>query len=204
MNTRTTAFTLIELMAVIVILAVMASAVGLTMAHTVKHRNFESTVEQIIWLDHATRRLCRNNNMTTTLIFDVGKQQLSRRKPVNTYKQTNTIGTADTTNDWYNTNDNVSRYFDNFGEPKENILLRFTTNTVLDEIVVATERSTWEAMEINVSASGYSQTYALRLIGPDDKLRWLVITGLTGDVIKVNDDSDIDTIFEMLSRRNPR
>ncbi len=221
MNSTRTGFTLIELTAVVLIIGIIATAVSLTMAHSVSKRNFENVIGQFIWHDQITRRLCRNHNRTATLFFDIYDQQL-RRVVIdkNSKYKTNTktddylfddIADADQNDSLYLDSepqpDRVDSFYytsDSFDKNRQEVLIQLPSSVRLDEVQFIAKDTQPTDTDLNFSTQGRSQTYALRFIGPDEQVQWIVILGLTGQVVKINDDIDIQAISAMLSRRNSR
>jgi prepilin-type N-terminal cleavage/methylation domain-containing protein len=51
---------------------------------------------------------------------------------------------------------------------------------------------------IAVSPLGISQTYAVKLAGPEAQ-RWLVVTGLGGEILTLADDAQVEAIFAKIA-----
>lgn len=69
------------------------------------------------------------------------------------------------------------------------------------EQVRTTRQSTDDRVIIRCARIGISPSYALHLVGPGFD-RWILVPGLSGQAVLVNHESQIQTIFQSISRRD--
>jgi hypothetical protein len=67
---------------------------------------------------------------------------------------------------------------------------------------VRTARGREESGEVTLPVSGLavSPTYAVKLVGPEGQ-RWVVASGLSGEVRTLTDDAQVEAIFAAVSSR---
>lgn len=75
---RPRAFTLVELLAVTAIMALLATAVGLRYAGSLRRGNFQSALEELAFLDRTTRRAALESAQPQVLYFDLFRQSIHR------------------------------------------------------------------------------------------------------------------------------
>lgn len=76
--------------------------------------------------------------------------------------------------------------------------LRLARGWIIERLWVEGQESSSGEVEIELSACGYTPTYAIRLEGPEGVVRWLIVAGMGGDVTKVTDDAQAQTILEAI------
>jgi prepilin-type N-terminal cleavage/methylation domain-containing protein len=54
-------------------------------------------------------------------------------------------------------------------------------------------------VQIECSPAGYSQSYAIRLQAVGHTPQWMVVSGLTGSIAWINDETQVDAIFQSLA-----
>jgi type II secretory pathway pseudopilin PulG len=84
------------------------------------------------------------------------------------------------------------------GAPVTSTLLQLPSDTRLDRFTSANNNSNTGRFAISYSHHGYSQTFGLRFLAPDQTARWLVFAGQTGQVITYENDNDANAFFAML------
>ena len=161
MNRR--AFTLIEILAVVVILGLIAGAVSITLAASAQKATFTGVIEQVAWLDRTTRRYCVQHGQSARLTFDTFTQIISRPAKDDAYTSTLRLSAAR-----------------------------------LDRVRTLGSLAGDEEGAITITPAGRSATYALRFVGPTGQVSWLVILGLTGEVVHMDSDGDLDAFFDAM------
>jgi len=184
MNQRR-AFTLIEVLAVIALLGLLAGATAWSLAGTAQRASVDEMVGRIAHADRMARFAAQRLGQPTVLVIDLDKQRLVRRVTL----PDGTIESAPA-----------------LGIPAE---LR------LDRLVMPGEPGSAEVntrrpgrhfdrgeVTINFSAQGRSVSYGLRL-ADDEGSRWLVFAGLTGQMTEINDEDEMDNLFALLTSGRP-
>jgi prepilin-type N-terminal cleavage/methylation domain-containing protein len=162
------AFTLIETMTALVILGLLAGAVAWTFAGPLRRARGAEAVEQVRYLDASTRDVARRFGRAVEMRFDLAGGGLERRGA--------RVGDGEAT-------------------------FRATVASPWRIEAVRTEGRRAESGEVAVAVSplGLSPTYAVKLAGPEGAdggaARWVVVSGLTGEVRTVNDDAQVESIF---------
>ena len=62
-------------------------------------------------------------------------------------------------------------------------------------IGVSDSRVEFGRVTIPCSALGHTPTYMVQLSGPDDQKLWVVVLGVTGQMITVDDEQQVDTVM---------
>ncbi len=65
----------------------------------------------------------------------------------------------------------------------------------IEEVRTASARRESGEITIECSNLGLSQTYAVKITGGDSPERWVVVTGLAGQIRTVRDEADVDFIL---------
>jgi prepilin-type N-terminal cleavage/methylation domain-containing protein len=68
----------------------------------------------------------------------------------------------------------------------------------IGQLVLAEETFEGGTVAISCNRLGLTRTYALRIDGPNGRVRWLLFTGLTGQVTETNNAQKLETIFPPL------
>lgn len=188
---RRGAFTLVEIMAVVTLLGLLAGAVAWTGMEDVRRGRRAEVLARVIHADRMARRHASNLTERMVLRIDVDKQSVRRhtvrdRRPV-------PMGPA----------------------------VRIPSGARIEEVTLAespfrsaTGRSGMYRrvgkgrVDIPFSSAGRSVSYGVRLTfdGAGDEQRgpiWLVFAGLTGQVTKIHDERQFDNLFQALVSGRP-
>ena len=162
------AFTLIETLIVLLILALLSTAVTLSLAGPLrKARAGEALakVEEAVTTSRAHAiRFARETRLTIDLEQSTLSHQVSR---------------------------NESRPFP------------LPSPYRISDVRTTERQHTSGTVPLVISPSGAFATFALRVEGPDFE-QWLLVSGLTGEISRVPDESTVQSIFRTLSRPDAR
>ena len=75
------------------------------------------------------------------------------------------------------------------------------TGFALSKVKTREEERTEGVVEVRVSRSGLSSSYAVRVSGPNERSRWLLFSGLTGEMLELEDESAVRDILEATGPR---
>jgi len=183
---RRRGFTLIEIMLVVILLGILAGATVLSLTEQVRHSKASDAVSRIEHAD-ATARLAARRTGPCVLRFDLDAQSLRR------------------IDDWN-------------GKQRPAHAVNVPEGYRIERIAaapgaLATDASqpdgdgiqyTSGVVDIACGGNGRSGTYAVRINVQDGGEEfWLVVSGLTGQVTRTDDDATIDNLFAMLARGGP-
>jgi prepilin-type N-terminal cleavage/methylation domain-containing protein len=163
---RARGFTLIEMMAVIIIIALLSTAAALSFSHTLAAARAREAFGQVQSLDASARQFARRWGRTIQIVLDLSNRTLARRE-----RNVNTFVTS------------------------------LPSGCRIDEVRMSSRRESVGEVSIECSANGLSRTYAVHVVGPQLD-QWLVFAGLSGQVTKVNDVSQLDAIFPQAAARD--
>ena len=163
------AFTLVETLAAVMIVGLLAGAVTLSFRAPLRRARMAEAVEQVKYLDASSRAFARRFGRSVEIVFDLSEGMLERRE----------VGRVDAS-------------------------FRAAIASPARIEAVRTHGRTEEYGEavIAISALGISRTYAVKLAGPDVQ-RWVVVTGLGGEILTLADDAEVDAIFAKIAARSP-
>ena len=194
---RRSGFTLIEMMAVVTLLGLLAAVTVWSLGDDVRRSSRGSLVAAINHADRLGRLASRRFGKQCVLRFDLDKQQISRLFP---------SGQGDTA---------------------AGHMLRLPTGYRIERVVtalpfaaVSDSGQAWGAVDsgmadIVCSTAGRSVSYAVGLTFPGgatgqdagDELAggeiWLVFSGLTGEMTLVHDEDAVDNLFTLLATGRP-
>jgi prepilin-type N-terminal cleavage/methylation domain-containing protein len=188
------AFTLIELAAVITLLALLAGATAWALAGDVQRGRRIDVIAQLRHADRMARLTALRTGHPQCLRFDLKEQRVWR-----TRDEPRSRGTAGHPYDLP----------DNFRIQR--IVMLETPDKVGYQADAEIDTLDHGQANIPVAASGRSVSYALRLAAAhhpatndesdatDAPPRWLVLSGLTGQVTLHHDEEAIDNLFELLA-----
>ena len=176
------AFTLIEVMAVVLIVGLLAGSVALTLGGQASYRSTEDLVDALQSTDRKARHAAMRLGEDCVLKYDLSRQRVWRE-----------IDGRD-------------------GVRERSTTLAIPTGYKIDRVVVPGEIGTdggsnnrigrridRGVVEIALSGGGRSVTYAVRLTRGDEEKRWLIYAGLTGQVTETDDEREIDNLFALLT-----
>lgn len=158
---RRSGFTLIELAAVMVLVAILAATVGISLRGRVTKLRLETIANRLENLDRQTRDLARRQRQPMRLRIDT------------------TSGT-------------VEQGFASQTAPLKRV--RVGEQVDIDQLWLPRGRRSGSG-DILISAAGQSSTYALRLSSESGQRAWLLVCGLSGQVVRVESDEAIQSLL---------
>lgn len=165
------AFTLIELLAVLAIVALLTSGVTLSLKGTLRDAHAEDAASRLVAFDALAREDARRFNRPSEMRIDLRAGRLWRT--------------------------GVSR---SGGDGADGTALELPAGVVIEEVVTARGRSrAGDDLTIACSAHGHTASYALLLRGPGERRRWVMFAGMTGQSNVIDHDRDVHEIFAALS-----
>ena len=156
------AFTLIETMVAVILLALLVGAATLTFTGPIRRAQFSQSLEQLRYLDASTRDFARRSGRDATIVFDLADNTLGRR-----------VGRS---------NGLVFR-------------AQIPAPLHIDDVWTPAGRRDYGEVAIPVSPLGLSETYAVKLTGPDGLQQWILVAGFGGEIRTLNDDREIESIL---------
>lgn len=159
------AFTLIEILAALVIFGLIASVAVVSLTGQIQAVRLADQVEQVKQFDRAVRERARRHDTALPLTFDLAAGTISAGP----------------------------------GGPPP---LRLGDRFRLRAVILPDERVEFGDITLPISANGRSGSYALRIAGADSDGRaadrWILVMGLTGQTIELDDEKDLHDIFATL------
>ena len=166
------AFTLIELVAVLAIVALLTAGVSLSLRGALRDAHAEDAASRLVAFDALARQEARRLNRPSELHIDPHDGRVWRRE--------------------------VSA---SGGDHETGVALVLPPGVAIDEVFTARGRSrATETITIACSASGRTASYAILLSGPGERRRWIMFAGLTGQSRLIEHDRNVQDIFGVLSR----
>jgi prepilin-type N-terminal cleavage/methylation domain-containing protein len=164
------AFTLIEMLVVLVLAAILATIVTVSMTRSVRAAQAEDVAGRIATYDRLARDYCRRFGKPGRLVFDLGSGTITR-----------VAGETDTVS-------------------PENVggALHLPSGVVLSSVVTESGTATAGSVSIHCSADGQTPSYAIELTDVRGQQSWIVTAGLTGKTLKVSDGQEVQDIFRTM------
>lgn len=190
------AFTLIEVMAVVVLLGLLAGAVAWSMADDLRRNAQESAAERVMSTDELARLAARASGQPCVLRFDLDAQRIAR-------SAINDRGQMGAAHDWGLGADWAIAKV---------IVLRPDASAEAAISPVRRHVHRAGAVELRISADGWSPTYLVRLdrvggpitrdgaSGSGQSRQWIVVAGLTGATRVIYDQQELDNLLATLQR----
>jgi prepilin-type N-terminal cleavage/methylation domain-containing protein len=175
---RRSAFTLLEVMAVVALLGLLAGAVAWSLAGAARRGARADAVGQIAHADRRARLAARRLGKPCVLRFDLKHQRVRRLDE----------GQG--------------------GRREEAHALRLSKGYRIDRIVIPSRSGTKTVacglLDVAYAPGGRSISYAVRLVRVDSaEAVWLVLCGLTGQVVRHHDESEVYNLFAALAEGRP-
>lgn len=170
------AFTLVEVAAVTLVLAVLAAGAALSFAGPLRSMRAGDAVERVRAFDATARLAARRSGRPVEMRFGDPPGTLARRDDADG-RGGGTIAFRGALPGGYG----VDRVLQASGNDD-------VTNDDGRRAVV------------RCSVAGLTRSYAVRIVGPGLD-RWLVFAGLTGQVIEARDETNVEAIFDAARRR---
>lgn len=182
MMRRSAAFTLIEMMAVIVLIALLAGAVAWSMTGELRRSTREDVIGELRQYDQMARLTGKRLGRPCSLVFDLDQQRVRRVvDPASTAAETAAV----------------------YALPEGVAVDRLVVADLAeargrgDDRGTAVQRHNTGEVSIDFGTAGRGASYAVRLADTDSR-RWLVFSGMTGQMMRVEDDQTIDNLFASL------
>ena len=159
------AFTLVETMAAVIILGLLAGAVTWSFRAPLRRARMAEAIEQVKYIDASSRAFARRLGRNVEVVYDLSEGTMERREGARADASFRTV-----------------------------IASPFRIEAV------RTKARTEEYGEASIAISplGISQTYAVKLAGPQAQ-RWVVVTGLGGEILTLADDAQVAAIFAKIA-----
>lgn len=152
------AFTLVELAGVLVLSALLAGGVSLTVSSSRHRVEFEEAIQQIIHADAQVRDAARRFGKPGILQLDLATGRLRRQ-------DANESATVSST-----------------------ILVELPGRVRIEQVRMGSERTSVGEVRLAFSSMGLSPSYALLLKGVGGRHQWVAVMGLTGQPSRISDD----------------
>jgi len=167
---RRSSFTLVEIMAVVALIGLIAGATAWSLVDDVKRRSMANVVGQIAHADHVTRLAAQRFGAPCVLRFDLTAQTVQR--VMETSQRVDAASHA----------------------------LNLPVGFRVDRIIVAPSQHDRrsDTVDVKYSTGGRSASYAVRVASSDDAT-WMVFSGLTGQMIQINDEDELENLFATLA-----
>jgi prepilin-type N-terminal cleavage/methylation domain-containing protein len=182
---RRRAFTLIEVMAVVIVLGLLAGATVWRMTEQMRRGSRAGAIGRIAYADRMARLSARYRGRECILRFDLDRHGVRRYEGPDETRR----GAGDG--------------------------IRLPVTHEIDRVVVSPYGEAGETaqhpdgrsadsgvVDIPYSKAGRSPSYALRLRCGSEAV-WLVVSGLTGQISMQQDQQEVDHVFTMLSTGRP-
>ncbi len=176
-------FTLVEVIAVVVLLGVLAGSAVWLMTEQVQRGSRAGATGQMSYADRMARLASSRLGRHCILRFDLDSQQIVRYDGPEARRKIN-VGLGVTMPVRFRI-DRIVRVAETASSPGTGLDVR--ENGVVD---------------IEFGPSGRSQSYALRLKTGEESF-WIVFSGLTGQLTSLDDEKKIDNLFALLATGRP-
>lgn len=181
-NVNRSGFTLIEMIAVVLLLGLLVGSVAYAMTGELRRGTREEAVDVIRYMDHTTRLTARRFGRPCAVRFDLAEDRMRRiLDPADRSRQT--LSTR--------------RLPRPFGIDR--LVVAEVDDRRRGKPISTRVRSREHGRaDVKVGVGGRGPTYAVRLAG-NEQHQWLVFAGLTGQMIRAQDEQAVDNLFERLS-----
>lgn len=176
-------FTLIELVASLLIGALLVTAAAAMYAGSQREVEMKEAIEQVMQQDAMVRSYCRNQGVPAQLLIDLSAGTMLRLGG----DEGKTQGLMYELPRRYRI-EQVWMLAPTSAGQKAGNLQRITSGPVT----------------IPCSSLGLTPTYAMELQGPQGKTQWMLIAGLTGERTERMDEKEIEAIFETAQKQASR
>jgi prepilin-type N-terminal cleavage/methylation domain-containing protein len=168
------AFTLVELMVAILLAAIMATVVAVSLAGSQRAARAEDVLGRIATFDRLAREHVRQFGRPNRLTFDLAQNTITRSP-------------ADADADADESHDTAST-------------LHLPSGVHLARVVTAMANQTAGQASIPCSPDGLRPTYAILLNDTRNAGRWQLTIGPTGQTLEVRDEREVQDIFRAIRR----
>jgi prepilin-type N-terminal cleavage/methylation domain-containing protein len=157
------AFSLVEVMVVLLILAIVAGAVVLRFEGPVSQTRLRDVVDQVAAFDALSRARAQQQDLPVHVVVDAARGQMTWARG----KATQDFRPA----------------------------IQLPTGFAIGQVAVLGRPAESGVVDIPFSRLGLSPSYALRLDGPNGRQQWVLVAGLTGQLLEVSDEKEVGDIF---------
>ena len=190
-------FTLVEVLAVVVLMALLATATMFAMVATLRKSEARSALERWQHFDRSTRLMAQTRYQPMLMLFDLNRQRFLRRQVVAVSTENLVPATEAAVDATLNTATDVFITLPR-SAPLAAVVL---ANTLTSATVLAAGDSAGEGNTVVIpcSAQGRTPSYAIGFIdhtGSNPATSWWVVAGLTGEQINVPDEKAARTILQ--------
>ena len=177
MISRSKGFTLIEITAVVVLMALLAGAVSATFFSWHSQAQMASVIGKLKHFDRVSREYARMSGRPAKLVIRAVDNQL-----IYTEGLVADIG-----------------IFNEESQSPNLQVLNLPDGYWLERIVVDDYEGDIGEEILAVSSKGQTPTYGLMLMNDKNEEYWLVFVGMTGQIIESEDDFKVQDIFSLLA-----
>ena len=154
------AFTLVELVLVVTVMAIITSLVMLSVRGHLENARLEATIDRIKALDARIRTSARRLRARHTLLIDAEAGLLR------------------------DLNDDV---------PSRRA--HVSGGIEVDQLRAASYAGSLRKLRVGISPEGLGDSYALRLRTATGQKTWLVVLGMSGQCVRLEEDRDVEALF---------
>ena len=169
-------FTLIEMVLVIALTAILATAVTLSLTGPRRAAQARDVAEGVAHYDRLAREWSRRFGRPTRLTFHLNRGMVSRAVA-----------------------DGEAAGAEEDSAVDRPAALQLAGGYRIDRVVLAGRSASAGEVSVPCSTGGQTPSYAVLLAGPGGQRQWLVVAGLSGNVLTVNDEREVEDIFAALS-----
>jgi prepilin-type N-terminal cleavage/methylation domain-containing protein len=176
------AFTLIEILVVVAVMALLVGSVALSFTGPLHRARTVEAIEQVKYLDASSRQFAKRFGRGVELVFDLSEGTMERRGGGGGGSGGGGAG----------------------GDREATFTATVASPLQLAAVYTAGRKLEYGQAKIPVSPLGLCETYAVKLTGPDAQQKWVLVTGLGGEVITFNDDAQVEAILSHASPSSRR
>lgn len=184
---RQHAFTLVEVMAVVTLLGLLAAATAWSLAGDARRGTRADVIGQIVHADRLARLAAQRSGLPCRLRIDMDAQCLWRVEEGNQAGEEASHGIK------WSTDFRVARV----------ILapMAASAGQVAGDTIARVDDG---AVDIGYSTGGRSVTYAVQLVAVDSgETSWLLFSGLTGQMTLIDHEDELDKLLAILATGRP-
>lgn len=168
---RRAAFTLVELMVVLLILALTAGAVTLRLHAQGRAANVADVVDSLKSFDHQSRQLAQRRGQGCLVTWNLAGGAIGR---------SDLNGKGDWGDGW-----------------------QAPPGYALAELIVGSQRTDRGRMALPCTGGGQMSSYAVHVVGPKDEGTWLLVAGLSGSGVEVDNAKSAQDILALTLQGRP-
>jgi len=169
------AFTLMEMVAILVIVAMAAGAVTWSLRSAYSASQLRDAAERLAYFDRLARHVASRIDRPVRMVIDLNEQQITCL-PVE--------GDDDTR------------------ETPHSQTMQLPRGISIEEVWLTGGRVAFGDVQINCSARGQTPSYALLIEDADGNQHLQIVAGLTGQAVVAKEEWQVDELFAQLSGRS--